>query len=340
MDKNTEERPVSWSEIAAWSTCREKWRWTYEVGIVPRRMERAPSIGSCGHAAIAAVLRGKSWKKAINEWLEAEIGDRELFDEELAEYQEVHDTTHGIITRYLDRYPERYKPVLVEQKFEIPIRGMKAKLIGYWDAIVEGEDGKLWLLEHKFPARFRTDENLELDGQIGVYQYAAHRLGFKVVGTIYNQLLARLPAKPKINKDGSVSRAKVYTDWKTYCETLREEKQDPGDYSEMEEKLSEYKFFQRNYLYRPRIEIQTFARDMEHRIWDMRRKRRHIYRSESYINCGRCPYRELCLESLKGGDVDYIIENEFEPKTSRKKSGDTVDVDYWLTNGPDKEGDK
>ena len=317
MEKN---KNTSWSEIQVWCACRMKWHWLYEVGIVPKRIERAPSVGSCGHAAIAAVLRGQSWMRAVNNWLNQELGRRQFFEEEVVEIQAVVDLIRGIMPRYLDNYKDEFESVLVEQKFEIPIRGIKNRLIGYWDAIVRGKDGHLWLLEHKFPQqRFRNDENLELDGQIGTYQYAARRLGYPIVGTIFNQILGRLPAIPKTNKDGSVSKAAVYTDWQTYRNFIVEKKLDPNDYQEMEGKLVDFKFFQRNYIYRPLIETRLFARDMERRIWDMQKSRKHIYRSESFITCGMCPYRELCLESLKGGDIEYIIENQFEPKISRKE---------------------
>jgi hypothetical protein len=314
-DQNT-----SWSEVQIWCACRMKWYWAYEVGIVPKRIERAPSVGSCGHTAIAAILQGGDWEQAVDGWLQQEISRREMFDEEKAELQAVVDLVLGIIPRYLEYYQDSFEPVLVEHKFEIPIRGIKNRLIGYWDAIVRDKDSHLWLLEHKFPQqRFRTDEHLDLDGQIGTYQYAAHRLGYPIVGTIYNQLLARLPAIPKINKDGSLSRATVYTDWKTYHNFAVKQKLDPNDYLEMKDKLAEFKFFQRNHIYRPLIEMRLFARDMERRIWDMQKSKKHIYRSESFITCGNCSYRELCLESMKGGDIKHIIENDFEPKTPRKE---------------------
>lgn len=334
---------VSWSEIQAWCLCRMKWHWAYEVKIAPKRVERAPSVGSCGHVAIAAMLRGKSWKKAVDEWLQEEISKRApLFDEQRFEIQEVVDLILAIMPRYLSQYQDSFEPLLVEHKFDIPVRGIKTRLIGYWDALVRGEDGKLWLLEHKFPqARFRTDDNLDLDGQIGIYQYAAHRLGYPIVGTIYNQLLARLPAIPKLNKDGSVSRAVVYTDLQTYIDFVKKQKLDPSDYEEMGGKLVDFRFFQRNHIYRSPIETRLFARDMEHRIWDMQKKKKHIYRSESFIICGMCSYRELCLESLKGGDIDYIIENQFESKTSKKEVNSDQN-EQFLDEGPSpqEEGDK
>lgn len=332
---------TSWSEIQTWCTCRMKWHWVYEVGIVPKRIERAPSVGSCGHIAIAAILQGKDWKQAVNFWVNRELLRRPLFDEEEAEIQAVADLIRAIIPRYLNQYQDSFEPVLVEHKFEIPIRGIRNRLVGYWDAIVQGKDGHLWLLEHKFPQkRFRTEDNLDLDGQIGTYQYAAHRLGYPIVGTIYNQILGRLPAVPKLNKDGSVSRAAVYTDWQTYHDFVIKQKLNPDDYKEMGGKLIDFMFFQRNHIYRSLTETRLFARDMERRIWDMQRSKKHIYRSESFITCGMCSYRELCLESMKGGDTKYIIENEFESKTPRKEVNNQNE--QFLDEGPNmaEEGDK
>lgn len=317
MKKN---KNTSWSEVQIWCACRMKWYWAYEVGIVPKRIERAPSVGSCGHVAIAAILKGKDWIQAVKDWQQYQIDRRPLFEEEESEIRAVANLILEIIPRYLEYYHDEFEPVLIEHKFEIPIRGIRNRLVGYWDAIVRDKDGHLWLLEHKFPQqRFRTENNLDLDGQIGTYQYAAQRLSYPVVGTIYNQILGRLPAVPKLNKDGSVSRAAVYTDWKTYRDFVVKQKLNPDDYKEMQDKLVDFRFFQRNHIYRPLIETRLFARDMERRIWDMMRSKKHIYRSESFITCGMCSYSELCLESLKGGDIEYIIKDAFEPKTPRKE---------------------
>jgi hypothetical protein len=332
MEKN---RNVSWSEIQLWCACRQKWHWAYGVGIVPVRTERAPSVGSCGHAAIAAMLRGKDWAVAVAEWLIDQTKRHPSFDEEIAEMRSVADTVIGIMPRYVKHYRDNFETVLVEHKFEVPIRGIRARLIGYWDAIVRDADGKLWLNEHKFPQRsFRSDDDLDLDGQVGVYQYAAHRLGYPVVGTIYNQILGRVPAEPKVNKDGSLSRAKVCTDWETYRAFAVGRGLNPADYAEMQEKLADVKFFQRNYIFRPPVEVKKFARDMERRIWDMRGSKRHVYRSESFVVCGRCPYRELCLETVKGGDVNYIIANQFEPKKSREEEINGTQTDQQTDPDP------
>lgn len=84
------EGTVSWSQIRTWTTCRQKWYWLYRVGIVPKRMRRAPSIGSCGHVALAAVTAGTDWEAAVDAWLQEELA-KPMFDEEVEEYHKVAD---------------------------------------------------------------------------------------------------------------------------------------------------------------------------------------------------------------------------------------------------------
>lgn len=315
---------ISWSEIQAWCTCRQKWYWGYGRKIVTKKIQEAPSVGSCGHAAIAAYRRGKDWKEAVDNWLSSEIERRgEMFDEEIEAFQDMAELIRNIMPRYIEQYQvedANFTTVKVEERFEVPVAGTKIKLIGYWDELLMDRDGFYWLRENKFPRqRFRSEEDLELDGQVGTYQWAANRLGYQIVGTIFDQILAKLPAIPKTNKDGSLSRAKVATDWTTYEKTVRENGLDPVDYMEMQDKLADLKFFDRKYIYRPPVEVKLFAQDMRRRIWDVRKTKKHIYRNESAINCGWCSYRELCLELVKGGDIEEIIEMQYEPKLSREE---------------------
>lgn len=314
---------LSWSQVRTWTACRQKWAWLYEVGIVPKKVRRAPSIGSCGHEALAAIVRGDDWEAAVDKWLADEVASRGLWDEEVEEYRQVADLVRALIPRYQNYYRDTFQPVAVEQKFEVPISGLSTRLIGYWDAIVRDRDGALWLMENKMPQRqFRNPEDLLLDGQVGIYQWSAHRSGYPVVGTIYNQILARLPAEPSVNRDGSLSRARIYSDWETYKACVVAQGLDPADYAEMEDKLSGFEFFRRDYIYRPLQEVRLFSRDLQRKAWDMARTKKHIYRTDSYMTCSMCDYRELCVESAKGRDVSDLIEAGFEPKQNRREEQD------------------
>ena len=316
MSKDT----VSWSEISTWCQCRQKWYWAYELRIVPKQVSRSLSLGSCGHAALAAHLEGKDWLIAIEEWASKQVQERPMYDEEMENVGQLCNTVRALVQRYLEDNHDQWKVLEVEKQFEIGVRGLKHKLIGFWDAIVQDADGHKWILEHKFVKQFRTEDQLLLDGQIGVYQYAARRMGHDIIGTIYDQVLTKIPAVPAINKNNTVSRAAIATDWETYKRAVIAAGQNPDDYLDMKEKLADNVFSKRIYIYRPRAEVDLFARDMERRIWDIKKAKKHIYHCESHINCMNCPYRELCIEQLKGGDVGFLIEMNFEPKREREEA--------------------
>ena len=314
------ERPVSWSEINTWCQCRMQHYWRYVVGITPKTYQRAPSRGSAGHAALAAAYLGQDWREALQEWLKEQIESRELFNEEVADFEDMVDTASQILPRYFDHYAEEeqhWEVLETEYKFEISISGLKTKLKGFIDGIIRDKDGDLWLLEHKFPQRqFRSREQVDLNGQLGVYQYAANKCGFPTIGIIYNQLLWQLPRVPKINKNGSISRQAIKTDWPTYRAMVSEQGLDPTDYWDMKEKLADTEFFRRFRIYRSNTENKNFMRDIERRIWDMRKKNKHIYMSGGFFDCPRCSYRDLCIEHTKGGDVEFLIRNNFQPRYS------------------------
>jgi len=309
---------VSWSELSTWCECRQKWFWCYETGIVPIRVSRPPTLGACVHVGLAAAMKGIAWEIEMDTWKQKEVEKRQLFDEDIALFDEVLQTAKVIVAGYVQHYLDDWTPVVVEQKFEAVIPDIGVKLIGYWDSIVQTKDGQTWVLEHKCPKIFRSEDMIDLDGQILTYQYAALRSGYQAVGTIYDQLLAKVPSVPTLNKNGTMSRTAINTTWEVYEKTLLENGLNPAEYDDMRVKLAENTFFKRMYIYRSQEHVKAYSKELAKKIWDMRRKKKHIYKSESVFNCGKCPYAELCLEQARGRDISYIIENNFQPKPTRE----------------------
>lgn len=322
---STRRNKTSWSEIDAWSTCRQRWHWAYGRNLEPRHSSPTPTFGSCGHEALAAMMRGQDWNAAIDQWLRNELSTRVLLEGEDLDYYGIADTIRRIIPRYLEHYSNDVQAVAVEHKFSVPIAKTSMLLEGYFDAIVVDALGRYWLKETKFPHdSFRSEEMVELDGQLGVYHYAALRSGFPIIGIIYDQVLARLPTIPDVTQKGTLSKANIRCDWKTYKECVLALGQDPADYDDMRMKLADKCFFKRYFVYRPIEEVRNFVDDMNRRIWDMSRSRAHIYMSENRINCMICPFRELCLTKLKGADLEGVIERQFAPRRSRRDDSELI----------------
>lgn len=310
--------PISYSEIQTWSTCRQRWHWQYERSIEARNSSPTPTAGSCAHEALRAWMTGDDWRETISLWLAREMLLRNLLPEEGNVYRQIAHDVALIMTRYTTEYARDFEPVVVEQEFEVRIPKTNLYLKGFWDAIVRDGNGHLWLMEHKFVGQFRSEDDIDLDAQIGIYQFAALASGYNVKGIIYNQLANKPPQRPKLNTNGTMSRADIRCDWETYRQALIEYRLDPAEYAEMAIKLRDKVFVKRFFRWRSPQEVQFFIGDLAKRIWDIRRKKKHIYMSESRLHCRSCPYRELCLEKVRGRDVEPIIELQFTGRRSRR----------------------
>jgi len=326
----SDEHPISWSEIGTFGQCRQKWFWRYDQNLAPKQPMAAPSRGKAGHKALAAYYRGEDWEQALDEWVSEQIEEQELYEEEVVDFREVHDEAVNIMKRYTRKYEgerEEWDVIEVENEFQVPVPGFSFKLKGYVDLIIEDKDGERWVIDHKFPQRsFRKEEQLDLDGQLGLYQYAVNKR-MDTAGVLLNQALWKMPTVPSINKNGDVSRARIKSDWATYKKVVEQQGQDPADYRGMKEKLAESKFFDRIRFRRSAGEIERFAADLKRRIWTVRKKNKHIFMNGSnYFDCPHCDYRDLCIEATKGGDVEFLIDQKFEQRKSpTREEGDDDD---------------
>jgi hypothetical protein len=320
---------VSHSQLAAFAACPQRWYWNYCRRITPRRLFVAPTLGSAVHTGLAAHLKGKNLFEAMRNWHvveEAKNCTIENTEDGISwsigpELDDIYAKAWRILEGYIESgcAPDPASVVYCEQPFEVPIRGTSVRFFGVVDAVIRHNDGTLWLFEHKVVKRFRTPEEHQFDVQTGLYTAALKRLGIRVVGSIVNQLLASTPSIPKLNKDGSMSRSTIKTTWEIYAGALHESGLDPTDYEDMKDKLKDNTFLRRDALYRSETEINFWRDEIGRRTWELLRARRgasHVYMSPG-IQCMACRYRELCIESLRGGNIEDLISAEYVPVTPR-----------------------
>lgn len=310
-----ERTSVSYSELDTWATCRMKWYWSYVRRIKAKRLWIAPTLGSAGHVAIAAHKQGEDWRQALTAWT-SEKAEEAPFDEDSQAIIEIGVTVQDIMNMYLDHYQnDQYTPLVVEQEFSVKIPGIKRTVDGIWDSIVRDPYGDLWLFEHKWVSQsFRTEDQIDLDVQLGVYHYAALKSGYPIKGIIYNQILAKPLKRPKLTQKGDMSRADIRCTWEVYQDELLRHGLDPDFYLDMKDKLANKEFFRRYKKYRSPQEVVSFVEDLKSKIKDISRKKVYVYMTENRINCTMCQFRELCLERVRGRDVEPIIEQQYEPR--------------------------
>lgn len=334
-------KTVSYSEISVFNDCRQKHKWQYEMRLQPKTEALPLTVGSAGHVALQAYYLQQDWRKALGEWQdrqtvkmiesptiqpENESEDDFYFTSTVTDLSEVTTLVTDVMERYILEYGSSdlvWKILEVEKRFEIPISD-DTLLVGVWDLILEDQSGNIWIMDHKFPERgFRDAISLQLDAQVGIYQWAALHYGYRSLGFIYNELKRTVPKIPNENKTknkygGYMSLADCNTDWQTWAATAKmrgEEHLLPEYQLEMQPKLGTKEFFRRTRIFRTETEIENFVPQVTARLNDL--KSGNVFMVPSRWGCENCDYKGLCLETLKGQDIQPIIDEDFTIRPKR-----------------------
>ncbi len=326
---------LSFSQISTYLRCRQGWWYVYQENLVPRVDARPLSLGSAVHMGLATALREYHYgrmlvedgvRKGVEAWREQELARDDLFEEEIEAIHQVAADAEQIAIRTLCKLPiDEWETVtdptigipMIECYFTVPLKGWGG-FHGYIDWVGRHKPtGQIWLVDWKVRKSFQPHEAEEVNLQNAAYQYAIFRILRKPpVGTITFQISDKPPAKPKPNKDGTMSRALIKTDWETYKAALLEAGLNPDDYLDMAEKLSTVEFF------RPAKEYRTL--DTVRRVWkevieptarEIRRSTKIVVRNLGHRTCNGCAYRQLCLAELGGEDAGYIRETHYRSRT-------------------------
>ncbi len=319
---------LSYSKIGRFKRCRQKYWWHDVERIRPKQRPAPPRMGTMAHEGVAAFLKGEDWKAAIADCFQKEIKGMPL---EAIDYGEA-----DLVTEVLDRWIKQFRYFrspdeklfrAPEAKFEVIIptpngTSTHTTLIGYWDLVINIPGEGLWIVDHKFTTGSLDGifQNLELDEQWDYYLWALHQMygeRYKIMGAIHNGIRLKLPGKPAVLKDGTrLSQAKIETDYETYMEAILESGFDPSDYQEMLNrlKLEPNRFNQTEWTYRSPEEIKQAGEEL---YWIAREVREAKYptRTRSVGRCSwDCPYKSLCICKWKGGDLESLIELDYERK--------------------------
>lgn len=265
-----------------------------------------------------------------NEYIESlNLGDPEQFDEQtcdlMDELERMYAEAIVVFQRTLvDFQPDKWEILTIEGypaielHFALPIRGMKW-MHGFIDLVArERETNQIWELDWKFKSSLSSEEDEVFNIQNSVYCRALKKAGVDVTGSITFQSLNIPPTAPNINKNGTISRAKIRITWPEYAMFCQEHGQDPDLYQEeMEPKLADVAWT------RP---IREYRSDfMMNNIWEnvvqsvayeiaSKRKNKRYPPAIGPMNCKGCAYMALCQGELRGYDTDFILNSEYVSK--------------------------
>jgi hypothetical protein len=333
------------SDVKAFKACRRRWNWAS-----PLRRNLEPDIpympfftGRAIHHCLEMYYRnGTDLLQSLGLFLnnerklmgnlwpleEAKVSEQiDLIVAMLQHYKQWVDGMQVEGTMWADNNLEF---IALETEFSVPIRtpngraSSKVFLAGRMDGVVRHKiDGSIWIWEIKTTRSIKELlRSLDNDPQTGAYIYAAQQLfGVKPRGVLYNIMRKKAPTKPEVLKNGLLTkRANIDTTAQAYAAAVNEHHSDWSKETKMEyygdiiQKLADEgnTFFGRFPIRRTENEIDQLAYDLWQVSLEMTRPTTPIYPTESWTNCNFCPFRSPCLTMNNGGDVEYLLDNEYK----------------------------
>jgi hypothetical protein len=292
---------VSHSQLQVWSSCEQKWYYSYLLGLQPKIKAHYFSTGDFVHKGLECVYsvrrEGGTWDDSIRALIRT-------WKEQAPAMMAENIQSFNKATRILKRYVSQYAPVAdmgmrilgVEVHFEQDIptpAGNKITIEGYIDLLVE-INGVLFAWDHKTigSATFWTQEEAMLDPQFGIYTLALRLQGYPVKGFIVNQL-------------------NVY------------------DYAKFDEQPND-KLFKRLETYRTDVQLEAIGENvgmMADELIAKREGNKKFIRHLSKTTCKGCIFRQPCLYEMKGIDVSNLIEQDFVKRGQRNGEVDEEHIE-------------
>ncbi len=343
-------KTISVSQIGTFTTCQYKWHVQYQRGIRVRSHGIAPTVlGDVTHKALAAGLvryaelgdyaTYNDLFEAINTSVEKWDNDNRPEDRQVVDIDGDNIISYETDDDFYIRWEELLvkgamlaqrtlvhmnllqdyevmwyqEEPLVEFRIEYEIPGTDYGFVGIVDAVLfNRKTGIIEILDWKVRHKFTEMENEHIDMQVGIYQYALYALtGVHAhIGTIY-QIRDEVPNVPTLNKDLSMSRRKIASDWPTYREALLLAGLEPDDYiDEMMPKLADTEFW------RPLSVVRTLP--VLEKLWDnlleyvsQLTHTTRFPRAYGY-SCRSCAFLDLCNAELYNYDTDELFETRYQ----------------------------
>lgn len=352
-DAKISELTVSRSQILEYLGCGYRWDLSFRRGIASTKVREALDQGSAVHRAIKEVIgayANTQMRKlkftpgmvraniigGVSAWAQEERDRRGKFltDETREDIETIKRAAVGIAEKAIENInlPEweiaTYNGLpLFEVEIVTPLPPWKGfRTIP--DLVArpkrEGKNAPYWLIDWKTRGSFEQDDAEEINLQFASMQHVLliEMPKLLIEGSILWQIKDQGPRMPSQNKDGSMSRQAIVTDWPTYEAALRKAKLNPADYQDMKEKLALIEWFRALKEHRD----TALCRSVWHEIIVPAARRMandpQVIRRWSYLPfcCKGCWAKDFCLTELRGDDTEFLLESDYiDTRNPRKE---------------------
>lgn len=216
---------LSHSELKSFRRCKRQYYYKVVEGLEPRLSDPKLKMGNWFHALLSAHYDGKDWKKEHARQLKA---FNNLFLEEREHYGDLPDLAKRMMESYLWTYrnvEKDWEILYNEERFEVHF--MEEDVFTFKpDLIIRDHSTKekaIWVVDHKTVRTLPSAEWRLEDLQSTLYPWALREgKDLPVKGFIFNYIRRKSPTIPTINKDGSISKRRIDTDYPTMARFLME----------------------------------------------------------------------------------------------------------------------
>lgn len=350
----TPEGMVSVSQLMTHMSCPKKWEYNYIENLKPRVERPFLTVGKLCHKGMQTAMNEMwvdqrvdtpmgfyTWmemgiRAMEREWQEYVNNNLFLVEEMLEQEQILSDAVSVFSQAFMEFEPWKYEVVTLQKNgqpipalelhFLVLCAGSKG-LHGYIDAILrEKSTGFVWCTDYKFRKALSDDTEEAYNVQNAVYTHACAKMGVNITGTMTWQHVNTPAADPAVNKNGTISRAKIKTTWQHYAKFCAAQGVDPEPYrEEMEPKLADIEWFRATYEYRnPETVKRIWDEVVVPASWGVNKAYRNTNRRFMYPwNCKMCQYKDLCQAELRGYDAEAIRMREFVVRESKNVNQDS-----------------
>lgn len=326
---------LSQSTINQFNKCKFLFETLHVRGLESAIKDTRMTLGTLVHAGLAAHFRNQPVQQAlvaaVNKQYPADtVAEFSLVDEARKQALELLPEAEGITLRAIHYLGDEWETVhlngepLIEKELEVvlPIKHSKpVRFVFIVDWVARHKpSNQVWLFDHKTRVNIQPDEVEDYNMQMAIYQYLLRSFGVDTVGSICFQIRSMLPREPSLNKNGTMSRTEIASDWGTYRDALLRYGLNPLEYQDMATKLANKEFFRLSRSFR--------TADLLQRIWEQVVSptiidildAAELYTMQAVqdidaprnihsVNCKLCSIREYCHAKLRGYDVGWFFES-------------------------------
>ena len=258
-------------------SCWKKYDWRYNHKLTPIKKTTALTLGSAVHNAFDMYYNGFSVTDVIQALIDsfdidiANVGLQEQEDLVIARY-----TAVGMFAHFPFKDLGQFEEIQSEKKFSVRLGNLRGvRFEGRTDGVVK-KDGKWWVRELKTTGLNQRQFNsrISTSNQSTAYMYAMRKLGYPVVGTLYDYIKKPLLRK-RVNEDMHDFSRRIMADYQ----------------------LKPEMYYGQTYSWRNQTEMDIWEEDMISLVRDVRWRKAYPRNTDAcYIFNSECPYKKICFE--------------------------------------------